>query len=138
MRQSVRGIIAGIGATWLLGSAALAGTGARDAFILRFDLLSPPTLNCNADAPEAEVRSSRDLFGKPMLRVFGNARNAIITCTDRDGSRWQTTASRRARYSPAAPTYGTVLYRPGQRATAILVETGEHAVIQLKSFVRVD
>lgn len=129
--------LAAAGAVLLAGAAAAEG-GARDEFILRFDLLSPPSLSCSADAPGAQVRSGRDPFGKPMLRILGDARNAVITCADPQGVRWSATANRTARYDFAGPTYGTVLYRPGRAAMATLVEAGDHDDIQLKSFVRVD
>ena len=151
MKRAVRwigiGVTAAAAATMLLADMALAGpasisrvgaTGTRDQFVLRFDLLSPGGFSCAADAPGSQVRSGRDLLGRPMIRVFGDARAAVITCTDAEGTRWQATANRTAPYTPAEPTYGTVVYRPGQPAMMTIVELGDQTEYQHKTFVRVD
>ena len=150
MKRAVRwigiGITAAAAATMLFADMALAYptisrvgyTGTRDQLVLRFDLLSPGGMTCQADAPGSTVRNSRDLTGKPMLYIFGNPRDAKITCTAADGSQWVATANHTAPYTPAHATYATVLYRPGQAAMMTIIDLADETEYQQKTFVRVD
>ena len=124
--------------TVLAVTAGAAQAGTRDEYVMRFDLFSPAGIDCRVDAPGAQVRSGRDLFGRPFIHILGDARSAAILCTAPDGSHWQATAQRTAPYTPAEATYGTVVYRPGQRATMTIVELGDRTEYQHKTFVRVD
>lgn len=150
MKRAVRwigiGITAAAAGTMLFADMALAGpsisrvgvTGTRDQFVLRFDLLSPSGMSCQADAPGSQVRNSRDITGKPMIYIFGDARAARITCTDQSGAEWVATANRTAPYTPAKATYGTVVYRPDQAAMMTIIDLGNRTEYQHKTFVRVD
>lgn len=151
MKRALRwigiGVTAAAAGTMLLADLALAAplsisrvgvTGTRDQFVLRFDLLSPSGLKCRADAPGSQVRESRDITGKQMLYIFGDARAARITCTDPGGVEYAATANRTAPYSPAKATYGTVVYRPDQASMMTIIDLGNETEYQQKTFVRLD
>lgn len=154
MKQAVRwigiGITVAAAATMLLADVALAqpfdgeghrpygATGTRDSYAMRFDILSPGGLTCEADAPGSRVSYSRSLAGQPYIHIFGNPRAATITCTDAQGHHWQATAQRTAPYTPGRTTYGTVVYRPDRAATMTIVEVEQRTEYQHKTFVRLD
>ena len=154
MKRAVRwigiGITAAAAATMLLADVALAqpvygeghrptgGTGVRDSYAMRFDILSPGGLSCEVDAPGSQVRKGRSLLGQPFIQIRGNPKAATIVCTDPQGRRWQATAQATAPYTPAETTYGTVLYRPGDAATMTIVQVGQRTEYQHKTFVPLD
>lgn len=108
-------------------------------FVLNFDMFAPADLRCDASGEGVRVKSSRDLAGKPVLRVTGNASGADIQCTRADGTRYRVTSNRTAAFTPAAPTEATVTFERGQPAmTTVLRIQGQQDVYDFKSFVRVD
>ncbi|WP_167626664.1 hypothetical protein [Paracoccus luteus] len=142
MKRAVRwigiAVTAAAAATMLLADLALAAPPV-EVYVMRFDLLSPGGLSCTVDAPAgSRVTTSRDLTGKPYIRIWGEPRAAAITCTDPQGVRWQATAQRTARFADFGPTYGIVLYRPGRDAMTTIVQRGDQQDTYFKTFVRVD
>jgi|GEM_PF-6515834 len=152
MRRALRWIGTGItaAAAMLLANGTLAGpidgeghrptggTGFRDSYAMRFDVLSPGGLSCEVEAPGSRVSNGRSLMGQPFIRIFGNPRAATITCADAQGHHWQATAQRTAPYTPGQTTYGTVVYRPDRAATMTIVEVDQRTEYQHKTFVRLD
>lgn len=154
MKRTVRwigiGITAAAAATMLLADVALAqpihgeghrptgGTGVRDSYAMRFDILSPGGMTCEADAPGSRVSYGRNLVGGPYIHIFGNPRAATITCTDDQGRQWQATAQRTAPYTPGRTTYGTVVHRRGNEPTMTIVEVDQRVEYQPKTFVPLD
>ena len=108
-------------------------------FVLNFDMFAPADLNCQATGPGVRSHASRDLAGKPVLRVTGNAAGATIECARPDGARYRVTSNRTARYTPSAPTEATVTFQRGKPAmTTVLRIHGWQDVHDFKSFVQVD
>lgn len=124
-------------ATMLFADMVLAAA-PRDAVVVRFDLMSPRGMACAADAPGSQVSNSHDLFGKPMVKVVGDARAARIICTAPDGNRYRATAPTNADYTPSQTTWVTVAWRPGQDRILSIVELGDKTTYDYNSFVRVD
>lgn len=126
----------------LSASAIAAGAGQGDAYqrlVLRFDMFAPADLRCVATGDGVRSHSSRDLAGKPVLRVTGNAAGADITCSRPDGSHYRLTANQNADYWPNSPTEATVTFVRGKPAmTTVLRIDGRQEVYDFKSFVRVD
>ncbi|WP_347267143.1 hypothetical protein [Paracoccus sp. (in: a-proteobacteria)] len=107
-------------------------------FFLDFDLLAPADLSCDASGPGVRVHRSRDLVGKPVLRVTGNAAGAEITCSRPDGSRFTTAANRLQFYNSAEPVRATVTFQPGRDAMTAVLRRGERIVeVAHGAFVRV-
>ena len=107
-------------------------------FYLDFDMLAPPDLSCDASGPGVRVHQSRDLVGKPVLRVTGNAAGATITCSRPDGSRFITTANREQFYNTAEPIRATVTFRQGSDAMTVVLRRGDRIVeVVHRSFVKV-
>ncbi len=108
-------------------------------FVLNFDMFVPADLNCQASGPGVRSHASRDLAGKPVLRVTGNAAGATIECARPDGARYRVTSNRTARYTASAPTEATVTFQRGKPAmTTVLRIHGWQDVHDFKSFVQVD
>ncbi len=125
----------------VLAGAALAGpfTPTAEKFILNFDMFAPADLSCAASGEGVRSKATRDLAGKPVLRVTGKASSADITCALPDGTRYLVTSNRTARFTPSAATEATVTFQRGQPAmTTVLRVQGRRDVYDFKSFVRVD
>ena len=110
-------------------------------FYLNFDMLAPADLSCDATGPGVRVKEMRDLVGKPLLRVTGNAAQASITCSRPDGSRYVTDVNRRQFYNTAEPLRATVSYSRNDDAMTVVLRRGDDlndvvAVVQ-NSFLRV-
>ncbi len=125
-----------------LGAApVLAGpfTPTAEKFVLNFDMFAPADLSCAATGEGVRSKATRDLAGKPVLRVTGNASGADITCALPDGTRYRVTSNRGASFTPSAATEATVTFQRGQPAmTTVLRIQGRQDVYDFKSFVRVD
>lgn len=112
---------------------------AHQRFILNFDMFAPADMSCAASGPGVASRLSRDLAGKPVLRVTGNAQGADIRCSRPGGDSWRVTANRRAEYTASAPTWATVTFQRDMPAmTTVLRIDGKRDAYDFKSFVRVD
>lgn len=125
----------------LLAGRAEAGPFAPTAqkFILNFDMFAPADLACAASGPGVRSRASRDLAGKPVLRVTGNVSAAEILCSRPDGATYRALSNRTADYTPSAPTEATVTFQRGKPAmTTVLRINGRQDAYDFKSFVRVD
>ncbi len=125
----------------MAGGRAEAGpfTPTSEKFILNFDMFAPMGLSCAASGKGVRSKATRDLAGKPVLRVTGNASGADIECALPDGTRYRVTSNQGASYTPAAPTEATVTFERGQPAmTTVLRIQGRQDVYDFKSFVRVD
>ncbi|AGT09572.1 hypothetical protein [Paracoccus aminophilus] len=108
-------------------------------FVLNFDMFAPSDLSCEATGAGVRSKATRDLAGKPVLRVTGNASGADIQCARADGTRYRVTSNRTASFTPSAPTEATVTFERGQPAmTTVLRIQGHEDVYDFKSFVRVD
>lgn len=150
MRKATR--IIGAGLLALAAFAMIAGdllaagraeagpfTPTAEKFILNFDMFAPAELSCEASGEGVRSRASRDLAGKPVLRVTGNAQAAAIECALPDGTRYRVTSNQHATYTSSAPTEATVTFERGQPAmTTVLRIQGRQDVYDFKSFVRVD
>lgn len=120
-----------------LGGGERAPTSQR--FILSFDMFAPADLSCEASGPGVVTYTSRDLAGKPVLRVTGNAAGAEILCSRPDGTVWRAMSNRTAEYTPSSPTKATVTFTRGMPAmTTVLRIDGQRDAYDFKSFVRVD
>ncbi|WP_139221638.1 hypothetical protein [Paracoccus halophilus] len=120
------------------GASATVPTGER--FYLNFDMLAPADLSCDATGPGVDARQTRDLAGKPVLRVTGNARGARITCERPDGSRYVTNANRLERDTTVDPIWGTVTYQRDKDAMTVVLYRGEKyapLAVAHESFLRV-
>lgn len=104
-------------------SRPFAPTGQK--FYLGFDMLAPADLSCDADGPGVRVRQMRDIAGKPVLRLTGNARDAQITCWRPDGSRYVTDANREQFYNTAEPLRATVTYSGERDAMTVVLTRGD-------------
>lgn len=145
--MSGRVTIIGLAAGMMLAGAAFAGDPSRpfaptaQKFYLEFDMLAPADLSCDAEGPGVRVKQMRDIVGKPVLRVTGNARDAQITCTRPDGSRYVTDANRRQFYNTAEPLRGTVSYSRHDDAMTVVLRRGDDiddiVEIAQDSFLRV-
>lgn len=114
-------------------------TPTAEKFILNFDMFAPSDLSCAASGEGVRSKASRDLAGKPVLRVTGNASGAAIECALADGTRYRVTSNHDAVFTPSAPTEATVTFERGQPAmTTVLRIQGRQDVYDFKSFVRVD
>lgn len=108
-------------------------------FILSFDMFAPADLSCEASGPGVVTHASRDLAGKPVLRVTGNAAGAEILCSRPDGTVWRAISNRTAEYTASSPTKATVTFTRGRPAmTTVLRIDGRRDAYDFKSFVRVD
>lgn len=83
-------------------------------FYLTFSTFSPTDIQCDAEGPGVRTKVSRNIAGKPVLRVTGNAKDARITCWRSDGSRYTTDANRRVKYNTASPVYAMVFFDEGR------------------------
>lgn len=112
-----------------------------EKFYLNFDMLAPADLTCDATGPGVRVKEMRDLVGKPLLRVTGNARGAQITCSRPDGSRYVTDINRRQFYNTAAPLRATVSYSRNDDAMTVVLRRGDdlNDIVEIvqNSFLRV-
>lgn len=107
-------------------------------FYLDFDMFAPADLSCDADGPGVRVHQSRDLAGKPVLRVTGNAAQARIFCWRPDGSRYATDANREQFYNTAEPVRASVSFARGACAMPVILRRGDRIVEVLPhGFVRV-
>lgn len=144
MTGRLRIIATGLAATaaaLVSGAAVFAGpfTPTAEKFVLNFDMFAPADLSCAASGEGVRSKATRDLAGKPVLRVTGKASQADITCALPDGTRYRLTSNRTARFTPSAPTEATVTFQRGQPAmTTVLRIQGRRDVYDFKSFVRVD
>lgn len=121
------------------GASAAPLTPTSQRFILNFDMFAPADLSCFASGPGVRSYASRDLAGKPVLRITGHAAAADIRCTRPDGSHYQLTANQRTDYTAVGPTWGTVTFVRGKPAmTTVLRVSGRQDVYDFKSFVQLD
>lgn len=110
-----------------------------EKFYLDFDMLAPAALSCDATGPGVRTKASRDIAGKPVLRVTGNAAQAQISCALPDGTRFTTDVNRDPRlYNTMYPTYATVTYQRGaDRMTTVLRQNDRIKDVRHGSFLRV-
>ena len=110
-----------------------------EKFYLNFDMLAPAALSCDATGPGVRTLATRDLAGKPVLRVTGNAVGAQISCTLPDGTRFSMDANRDPRlYNTMYPTYATVTFQRGaERMTTVLRQNDRIRDVRHGSFLRV-
>lgn len=112
--------------------------GTPQKFYLTFDIFSPADIICDATGPGVRTHLSRNLAGRPILRVTGNAEAAQISCARPDGSRFTTTANKSAFYNTAEPLRATVLFREGLDAMQVLLTRGDRDIgTPQRNFVRV-
>lgn len=131
-------MVAGDLVTW---GRAEAGpfTPTAEKFILNFDMFAPAALSCEATGEGVRTKATRDLAGKPVLRVTGNASGADIQCSLPDGTRYRVLSNRDAEFTPSAPTEATVTFQRDMPAmTTVLRINGRQDVYDFNSFVRVD
>jgi hypothetical protein len=110
-------------------------------FYLEFDMLAPTDINCDADGPGVRTWVTRNIAGKPILRVTGNARDAHIECWRSDGSRYTTTANRELFYNTGEAIRATVSFNRNSDAMTVVLRRGDRERIQKvvhRSFVRVN
>lgn len=123
-----------------LAAAALPAAAATwTSWSLRFDLLSPAGISCTADAPDATVRSGRNLFGMPWLIVTGDVSTASITCMAPDGSRWRTDLPVHGGAPLAARTEAVAIWRPATPRMTLMLpghNSGNLAVSEFHPFTR--
>ena len=93
-------------------------------FYLNFDMLAPAVMECDADGPGCGSKM-RDIAGKPVLCVTGNAWDAQITCQRPDGSRYTTDANRAQFYNTAEPLRATVTYSRDRDAIDRVPDPGD-------------
>ena len=118
-------------------AALLAAPAGAASYRMMFDILSPPGIDCAATPPPGgAVRLSRGIAGNPVVFISGgNLREAQITCTLPDGSRWQATAHQLLR-ARTAHAEGMVLIRNGApHGTTLLTLDGRDEVV-MRSFTR--
>lgn len=110
-----------------------------EKFILSFDMFAPGGIDCDATGPGVRTHETRNLAGKPVLRVTGNASAADIRCTLPNGAVYEARSNRSAHFTPSAPTEATVTFQQGLPAmTTVLRTQVREDVYDFKSFVRVD
>lgn len=108
-------------------------------FYLDFDMFAPADLSCDATGPGVRTRATRDIAGKPVLRITGNAVDAEISCSLPDGTQFQTEVNRdRLLYNTMYPTYATVTFKSGaDRMTTVLRQNDRIKHVRNGSFLRV-
>ncbi|MDS9467406.1 hypothetical protein RGQ15_07445 [Paracoccus sp. MBLB3053] len=109
-------------------------------FYLEFDTLAPLDINCDASGPGVRTKVTRNLAGKPILRITGNADQAEIACWRSDGSRYTTTANRALRYTAGEPIHATVSFNRDRDAMTVVLRRGvKERIVKVlhRSFVRV-
>lgn len=131
-----RALVIGALAAMLPG---LAGAGPVASWTLRFDLLTPRGVVCEADAPGGTVRESRGILGKPVITVFGDLEAASITCVAPDGSHWRTALPRDSRAPLSLNVDALSAWRPGAARMPLYI-TGEDRLTtpQVHRFTRLD
>jgi hypothetical protein len=123
--------LAAVAAGTMIAGAGFAGDPSRpfaptsEKFYLNFDMFAPADLSCDATGPGVRVKQTRDLAGKPVLRVTGNARDAQITCSRPDGSRYVTDANREQFYNTAEPLRATVTYSRDRDGMTVVLSRGD-------------
>lgn len=124
-------LIAAVSALLLASGPALAGS-----YRMMFDIFSPGGIECTASPPPGgAVRLSRGIAGNPVVSVYGSElRQAEITCTMPDGSRWQATGHRILRPGTMRAE-GKVLIRAGAPAGVTLLEVDGRDEAVMRSFV---
>ncbi|WP_134678831.1 hypothetical protein [Paracoccus ravus] len=111
-----------------------------EKFYLEFDTLAPTDIDCDATGPGVRSWVTRNLAGKPILRITGNASDARIDCWRSDGSRYTTDANRALYYNTGEAIYGTVSFNRNSDAMTVVLRRGSRERIQKvlhRSFVRV-
>ena len=127
-----------IAADAFAGDSSLAGRPQGERAYVTFDLFSPSDLSCSAAGADLRVSQSRDLLGRPVLRLTGNARDAEITCSRPDGSLYRMTALRGRSSSAASPLMATVTFRRGRDAMTTVLRRDDRILdVAHRSFVRV-
>lgn len=109
----------------LAGDAAPAETRTGQRFYLGFDMLAPADLSCDAQGPGLRVKQTRDLAGKPVLRLTGNAQDAQISCWRPDGSRYATEVNRAPLYTTVGPLWATVSFSFDRDAMTVVLARGD-------------
>lgn len=133
------GLMALAAGTMIAGDVLAApGRAAVSSFTLRFDLFSPDDVSCAADAPRADVRASRSVFGSPYIRLTGDLNGATVTCTGPDGARFQTALPRDSRDPLAVDVEGVIVWRNGASRVPLLVRADKdrYSDYQRHSFTR--
>ncbi|UXU75211.1 MULTISPECIES: hypothetical protein [unclassified Paracoccus (in: a-proteobacteria)] len=139
------GLMAAAAAAMIAGDA-LAGEPSQpwaptaEKFYLQFDLLAPADISCDASGPGVRVKATRNLVGKPVLRLTGNVSDAEISCWRPDGSRYVTRANRALPYNSAEPVRATVSFDAARDAMTVVLRRGDQdriARVLPRAFVRV-
>lgn len=109
----------------------------RQQFTLSFDVLAPSGLSCQAIGP-GQIHNGTDVFGKPLVRIFGHADRTSITCQTASGQRYSTDVQRRVTYRPGHVIEAKVIYKTGSDAMTMLIDDGVDEDIMFRAFRRVD
>lgn len=91
-------------------------------FYLQFSIFAPGDLQCDATGPGVRTKVTHGITGAPLLRITGNADQAVISCSRPDGSRYTTDLNRTLRYNTAGAIRATVTFRPGADTGSVLVQ----------------
>jgi hypothetical protein len=91
-------------------------------FYLQFSIFAPGDLQCDATGPGVRSKVTRGITGVPLLRITGNADQAVISCWRPDGSRYTTDLNRTLPYNTSGAIRATVTFQAGQDTGSILVE----------------
>ncbi|WP_253880033.1 hypothetical protein [Paracoccus aminovorans] len=111
-------------------------------FYLQFSIFAPGDLTCDATGPGVRTKLSRGITGAPLLRITGNADQAVILCSRPDGSRYTTDLNRTLPYNTAGAIRATVTFQPGQDTGSVLVRRDGESdrlvpTVYPRAFVRV-
>lgn len=116
----------------MAAAPAMAGS-----YRMMFDIFSPAGITCEASPPPGgAVRITRGLFtGNPVVAIDGAPlREAEITCTLPDGSRWQAIAHQTLRPGTMRAD-GLVAIRPGARAGVTVMSIDGRDDVAMRSFL---
>lgn len=111
--------------------AVAAGPAWAGSYRMMFDIFSPGGITCEATPPPGgAVRLSRGITGNPVVAIDGSPlREAVITCTLPDGSRWAATAQQTLRAGTMRAD-ARVAYRAGaDRGVTIMEVDGRDSVV---------
>lgn len=107
------------------------------SYRMMFDIFSPAGITCEATPPPGgAARLSRGIFtGNPVVAITGAPlREARITCTLPDGSRWQATAQQDLRPGTMRAE-GVVAIRPGAPAGITVMDVDGREDVAMRSFL---
>ncbi|AWD22996.1 hypothetical protein [Pseudogemmobacter blasticus] len=120
------------------GSPALGASDAQQVFTFVLNGKGSSGGHCTAEGARGEVRSGKDLFGSPTVKIRGHIRYGKIICTDGQGVKYVTTINQLVPQGLRTPRAWSNL-RPGKTAHDVKLELPSGVTrIFYKALIRVE